>query len=99
MTVSGINSPAAMQVAQERGVFAFGQASDMKSFGPKAQLTSIMDNWGPYYIARTKAGQFAYVTVGTENVVKVFRTTDFVQVASIPVGALPHNPTWPWPKA
>lgn len=45
-------------------------------------------------IARTKAGQFAYVTVGTENLVKVFRTTDFVQVASIPVGALPHG-LWP----
>ena len=27
------------------------------------------------------------MTVGTENVVKVFRTTDFVQVASIPVGS------------
>ncbi len=24
-------------------------------FGPKAQLTSIMDNWAPYYIARVKA--------------------------------------------
>jgi YVTN family beta-propeller protein len=45
-------------------------------------------------IARTKNGQFAYVTVGTENVVKVFRTTDFAQVASIPVGALPHG-LWP----
>ncbi|RYD27281.1 MAG: hypothetical protein EOP89_05130, partial [Lysobacteraceae bacterium] len=45
-------------------------------------------------IARTKTGQFAYVTVGTENVVKVFRTTDFAQVASIPVGALPHG-LWP----
>ena len=39
-------------------------------------------------------GQFAYVTVGTENVVKVFRTTDFAQVASVPVGALPHG-LWP----
>ena len=45
-------------------------------------------------IARNKNGQFAFVTVGTENVVKVFRTTDFVQVASIPVGALPHG-LWP----
>jgi YVTN family beta-propeller protein len=44
--------------------------------------------------ARTPAGQFAYVTVGTENVVKVFRTSDFQQVASIPVGALPHG-IWP----
>ena len=39
-------------------------------------------------------GQFAYVTVGTENVVKVFRTSDFMQVASVPVGALPHG-LWP----
>lgn len=45
-------------------------------------------------IARNRQGQFAYVTVGTENVVKVFRTTDFAQVAAIPVGALPHG-LWP----
>ena len=49
------DSPAPLQVAQQRGVWAVGQASDMKSFGPKAQLTSIIDNWAPYYIARTKA--------------------------------------------
>ncbi|URW74868.1 YncE family protein [Sphingomonas donggukensis] len=45
-------------------------------------------------IARTPRGQFAYVTVGTENVVKVFRTDTFAQVASVPVGALPHG-LWP----
>jgi YVTN family beta-propeller protein len=45
-------------------------------------------------IARNRQGQFAYVTVGTENIVKVFRTTDFAQVAAIPVGALPHG-LWP----
>jgi YVTN family beta-propeller protein len=44
--------------------------------------------------ARTPSGQFAYVTVGTEDVVKVFRTTDFEQVATIAVGALPHG-LWP----
>ncbi len=49
------DSPAVMQTAQERGKLAFGQASDMASFGPEAQLTSIMDNWGPYYVARAKA--------------------------------------------
>ena len=27
----------------------------MIKFGPKAQLTSIMDNWAPYYIERVKA--------------------------------------------
>ena len=45
-------------------------------------------------IVRNKAGQFAYVTVGTENLVKVFRTDTFAQVAAIPVGALPHG-LWP----
>src|ERR1700710_1873194 len=49
------DSPAPMQVAAERGKLAFGQDSEMIKFGPKAQLTSIMDNWGPYYIARVKA--------------------------------------------
>jgi simple sugar transport system substrate-binding protein len=49
------DSPAPMQVAYERGKLAFGQDSEMIKFGPKAQLTSIIDNWGPYYIARVKA--------------------------------------------
>ena len=48
------DSPAPMQTAEARGVLAFGQASDMQNFGPKAQLTSIMDNWTPYYIQRAK---------------------------------------------
>jgi len=45
-------------------------------------------------IARTPKGQFAYVTVGTQNIVKVFRTDTFDQIASVPVGALPHG-LWP----
>src|ERR1700750_127615 len=49
------DSPAAMQIASERGKLAFGQDSEMIKFGPKTQLTSIMDNWAPYYIARVKA--------------------------------------------
>jgi basic membrane protein A len=49
------DSPAVMQAAEERHVLAFGQASDMRSFGPTAQLTAIVNNWGPYYIERTKA--------------------------------------------
>jgi simple sugar transport system substrate-binding protein len=49
------DSPAALQVAEERGVYAFGQASDMKAFAPNAQLTSIIDDWGPYYIERCQA--------------------------------------------
>ena len=45
-------------------------------------------------LVRTPRGQFAYVTVGGLNEVKVFRTDDFTQVATIPVGALPHG-IWP----
>jgi basic membrane protein A len=50
------DSPAAMTIAEERGVLAFGQASNMANFGPNAQMTSIMDDWDPYYIARVQAG-------------------------------------------
>lgn len=49
------DSPAPLQVAESRGVYGFGQASDMKKFAPKAQLTAIIDNWDAYYISRVKA--------------------------------------------
>ena len=49
------DSPAALQVAEERGVLAFGQASDMIKFAPKAQLTAIIDDWSSYYLSRVKA--------------------------------------------
>lgn len=49
------DSPAAMQVAEERGIWAVGQASDMSRFGPNAQLTAVLDNWTPYYIERVQA--------------------------------------------
>ncbi|MDR3535725.1 MAG: beta-propeller fold lactonase family protein [Acetobacteraceae bacterium] len=45
-------------------------------------------------IVRNAHGMFAYVTVGGLNQVKVFRTDDFSQVATIPVGNLPHG-IWP----
>jgi simple sugar transport system substrate-binding protein len=48
------DSPAAMQIAAQRGILAFGQDSDMIKFGPKSQLTSIIDNWAPYYVQRAK---------------------------------------------
>src|SRR5712671_569887 len=40
--------------------------------------------------ARNANGTFAYVTVGGLNEVKVFRTNDFAQVATIPVGKVPQ---------
>ncbi|MBB5276347.1 simple sugar transport system substrate-binding protein [Rhizobium rosettiformans] len=49
------DTTAPMQVAEERGMKAFGQASDMIAAGPTAQLSSIVDTWAPYYIKRTQA--------------------------------------------
>lgn len=49
------DSTAPMTVAEEAGAMAFGQASDMANFGPEAQLTAIVDNWGPYYVERAQA--------------------------------------------
>jgi simple sugar transport system substrate-binding protein len=49
------DSPAAMQVAAERGALAFGQDSDMIKFGPNTQLTSIINDWSGYYIDRVNA--------------------------------------------
>lgn len=45
-------------------------------------------------LAVNKNGSFAYVTIGGLNEVKVFRTDNFEQVATIPVGNLPHG-VWP----
>ena len=49
------DSPAAMQVAAQRERCAFGQDSDMIKFGPKTQLTAIINNWAPYYVERVQA--------------------------------------------
>lgn len=49
------DSTAAIRVAEDAGVMAFGQASDMVEFGPNAHLSAIVDNWAPYYISRVQA--------------------------------------------
>ncbi|MBA1245522.1 BMP family ABC transporter substrate-binding protein [Pseudomonas japonica] len=49
------DSPAPIQTAERRGVYAVGYASDMAHFGPKAVLTSIVNNWAPHYIQTTQA--------------------------------------------
>ena len=49
------DSTAAMAKAQEAGIVAFGQASDMAQFAPKPRISAIIDNWGPYYIERVQA--------------------------------------------
>jgi len=45
-------------------------------------------------IVENAKGSFAWVTVGGLDRVNVYRTDDFSQVASIPVGNLPHG-LWP----
>ena len=50
------DSTAPQAAAQAAGdVVTFGQASDMAEFGPFPRVSSIIDDWAPYYIARTQA--------------------------------------------
>jgi simple sugar transport system substrate-binding protein len=53
--VQHTDSTGPLLVAEEQNKKGFGQASDMIKFAPKAQLTAIVDNWGPYYVRRVKA--------------------------------------------
>ncbi|WP_460272441.1 BMP family ABC transporter substrate-binding protein [Celeribacter sp. ULVN23_4] len=42
--------------AQKAGnVYTFGQAADMAEFGPMPRISSIIDEWAPYYIERVQA--------------------------------------------
>ncbi len=41
--------------ADAGGVYTFGQASDMSEYAPAPRISSIIDNWGPYYIDRVQA--------------------------------------------
>ncbi|WP_243611236.1 BMP family ABC transporter substrate-binding protein [Shimia aestuarii] len=50
------DSTAPQAAAQAAGnVITFGQASDMSEYAPLPRVSSIIDDWAPYYIARTKA--------------------------------------------
>ncbi|PIE10004.1 MAG: BMP family ABC transporter substrate-binding protein [Rhodobacterales bacterium] len=50
------DSTAPHAAAQEAGnVYTFGQAADMAEYGPMPRISSIIDVWAPYYIARTQA--------------------------------------------
>ena len=64
---------------------------------PPFDVVKVLDT-GPITnhvnIAVNARGQFAYVTVGGLNAVKVFKTDTFEQVAMIPTGTLPHG-LWP----
>ena len=49
------DSTAPMTVLAEAGAIGFGQASDMYQFAPAPRVSAIIDDWAPYYIARTQA--------------------------------------------
>jgi len=54
--LSHTDSTAPLAAAAEAGnVIGFGQASDMAAFKDGPRVSSIIDNWAPYYIARTAA--------------------------------------------
>ena len=48
------DSPAPLQILEQKGLFGFGQGADMSAFAPNAHLTAIEDIWGPYYIKRAQ---------------------------------------------
>jgi basic membrane protein A and related proteins len=48
------DSPAVVQAAEEKKVYAIGYHSDMSKHGPHATLTSAMHIWGPTYIKITQ---------------------------------------------
>jgi simple sugar transport system substrate-binding protein len=50
------DSTAPQAAAQEAGnVVTFGQASDMAQYAPFPRVSSIIDDWAPYYIDRVQA--------------------------------------------
>lgn len=49
------DTPGPQQAAQERGAYGIGYNSDMRQFAPKANLTSPIWNWGPYYVKTVEA--------------------------------------------
>jgi basic membrane protein A len=50
------DSTAPLAAAEQAGdVIGFGQASDMAEYAPSPRVSSIIDNWAPYYIDRVQA--------------------------------------------
>lgn len=86
MLAQHTDSPAPLQVAEQRGIMGFGQASDNIQFAPKAQLTAIIDDWDPYYIERAKA-----VIDGTWKSGDVWGGLDTGMVAMAPYTNMPDD--------
>jgi len=48
------DSTAIVQLAESKGLYAFGQDSDMSRFGPRAHLSGNTLNWGVYYVHKVR---------------------------------------------
>lgn len=49
------DSTAVVQAAEEKGKYAIAYHSDMKKYGPKAQLAAVTHHWGAYYTKQAQA--------------------------------------------
>lgn len=49
------DSTAPLAKLEASGGYGFGQAADMSEYGPAPRISSIIDNWAPYYVERTQA--------------------------------------------
>ena len=49
------DSTAPLSVLEKAGAYGFGQAADMAEYKPEPRLSSIIDDWAPYYIDRVQA--------------------------------------------
>ena len=49
------DSTAVVQAAEEKGKYAIAYHSDMKKYGPKAQLAAVTHHWGAYYTRQAQA--------------------------------------------
>ena len=50
-----VDSPAAGQYAESKGIPWVGYDSDARKFAPKQWLTAAVYDWGPYYLRKTRA--------------------------------------------
>ena len=49
------DTTAPLATLKKSGGFGFGQAADMAEFGTAPRISSIIDNWAPYYVDRIQA--------------------------------------------
>jgi basic membrane protein A and related proteins len=50
-----VDTPAAGQYAESKGIPWVGYDSDARRFAPRSWLTAAIYNWGPYYLRKTRA--------------------------------------------